>query len=153
MLHCLVVDVAALQFVGPSTLVYSLTSNNFWLNLIFLLFWIFCLQQSPCISSAPPPPPPSPIYYPLFQWRFGNPFIRWSHTFTPKMSQRLLDISTALNDFFTNSITNRTITKLMTCFSVSAVVTLHNWQFGWFPRAATNMSPFSCEENAESYVL
>ena len=29
LLHCLVVDVAALQFVGPSMLVYSLTPNNF----------------------------------------------------------------------------------------------------------------------------
>ena len=53
LLHCLVVDVAALQFVGPSTLVYSLTSNNFWLNFIFLLFWIFCLQQFPCIHPPP----------------------------------------------------------------------------------------------------
>ena len=29
LLHCLVVDVAALQFVGPSKLVSSLTSNSF----------------------------------------------------------------------------------------------------------------------------
>ena len=43
------VDVAALQFVGRSTLVLSLSSNNFWLNFIFLLFSIFCLQQFPCI--------------------------------------------------------------------------------------------------------
>ena len=53
LLHCLVVDVAALQFVGPSTLVLSLTSNNFWLTFIFLLFWIFCLQQFLCIYSPP----------------------------------------------------------------------------------------------------
>ena len=38
LLHCPVVDVAALQFVGSSTLVLSLISNNFWLNFIFLLF-------------------------------------------------------------------------------------------------------------------
>ena len=43
------VDVAALQFFGPSTLVLSLTSNNLRLNVIFLLFWIFCLQQFPYI--------------------------------------------------------------------------------------------------------
>ena len=71
--------------------------KKFWLNFIFLLFWIFCLQQFPCIH-------PPPDIYPLFQWRFGNPFIRWSHTFTPEMPQRLLDISTALNDFFTNKL-------------------------------------------------
>ena len=53
MLHCLVVDVAALHFVGPSTLVLSLTSNNFWLNFIFLLFWIFRFQQFPCIHPSP----------------------------------------------------------------------------------------------------
>ena len=53
LLHCLVVDVAALQFVGPSTLVLSLTSNNFWLNFIFLLFSIFCLQQFLCIHPPP----------------------------------------------------------------------------------------------------
>ena len=58
-----------------------------YINFIFLLFSIFCLQQFLCM-------------HPLFQWRFGNPFIRCSHTFTPEMPQRLLDISTVLKDFF-----------------------------------------------------
>ena len=80
LLHCLVVDVAALHFVGPSTLVYSLTSNSFLFNFIFLLFSIFCLP---------------------------------SHTFTPEMPQRLLDISTALNVFFyTNSLISFQLTFL-----------------------------------------
>ena len=39
------------------------------------------------------------IYYPLFQWRFGEPFYQGSHTFTPEMPQRLLDMSTAINNF------------------------------------------------------
>ena len=52
LLHCLVADVTALRFVGPSTWVYFLTSNNFWPNFVFLLFLIFCLQQFLC--TRPP---------------------------------------------------------------------------------------------------
>ena len=40
------VDVAALQFVGPSTLVYSLTSNNFLLNSIFYYFLFSAYNNS-----------------------------------------------------------------------------------------------------------
>ena len=51
---CLVVDVAALRFVAPSTLVYSLTSNTEFFTLFyFLLFSVFCLQQFPCIHPPP----------------------------------------------------------------------------------------------------
>ena len=83
-------------------------SNNFWLNFIFLFLFLtkfyfliildFKLTTIPVHTSTPL------IYYPLFQWRFGNPFIRWSHTFTPEMPQRLLDISTALNVFFLQTV-------------------------------------------------
>ena len=63
------VDVAALQFAGPSTLVYSLTSNNFWLHFIFLLFWIFCLQQFLCIQ-------PGAVARRSYSGDLENPFIR-----------------------------------------------------------------------------
>ena len=67
LLHCLVVDVAALQFVGPSTLVLSLTSNNFWLK-FFSYYFQFSAHHNSRAYIHPL------IYYPLFQWRFGEPF-------------------------------------------------------------------------------
>ena len=38
--HSLVVDVAALQFVGPSTWMYNLTTN------IFILFYFYCFHTT-----------------------------------------------------------------------------------------------------------
>ena len=92
------VDVAALQFVGPSTLVY-----NLFLNILFshtTTYYVFPLLTHTQHSI---------IYTHWFQWWLGNPLIWGSLTLTPSKPQRLLaKLLFLIYIFFTTTRTRQT---------------------------------------------